>query len=135
MPLPDPHPHRSQRTPPPTGTLRSGSSFPPLPQNTSSISGGGLAGAGVGKTLSSPRCSRILMITSRSVIAEIHLRLEPHTGHFKTSTANTLFKSSDQEYLEHGREALAAAPEPLLSLTRRGTISLRQDAPGASTPW
>ena len=72
------------------------------------------------------------MITSRSVIAEIHLRLEPHTGHFRASAANTLFRSSDHEYLEHGREALAVAPVLLFSLTRRGTISLRQDAPEAS---
>jgi hypothetical protein len=36
-------------------------------------------------------------MTGPSVIAEIHLRLEPQTWHFNTSTENTLAKSSGQE--------------------------------------
>ena len=49
--------------------------------------------------------------------------------------ANTLCINSDQEYLEHGRVGLSKLPEPLRSLPRRGTMSLRHEAAGANTPW
>ena len=58
-------------------------------QNGSSSCGGGLAGAGLGSSVSRPRWERMRSITSLSVIAEIHLRQAPRTGHFKMSTAKT----------------------------------------------
>ena len=83
-------------------------------------------------TLCRPRCERIFPITSASVIAAIHLLLEPQIWHLSTSAENTRAISSDHEYLEHGRLALSELPNPLRSPALLGTISLRQEAPGAS---